>query len=222
MSNSIFITGTKEILNQENIISDAIKSTKDTLDENISLDINNESYFGWIFSKYTLFLIIIIGLIFFVLYNNGITIDYIIKYFVYGTGETIKQSIGGTVMGVKSSLDTTEKTIDNAVNIIEKSVGINTDNNKNYNSVEKNTETDEDNDIDIDLSKLNKSLIKKQPIYIPEPDETTNNIKKKSGYCYIGEDRGFRSCVKVSDHDTCMSGDIFPTRDICINPNLRQ
>ena len=44
----------------------------------------------------------------------------------------------------------------------------------------------------------------------------------KSGYCYIGEDRGFRSCVKVSEGDKCMSGDIFPTREICMNPNLRQ
>ena len=43
----------------------------------------------------------------------------------------------------------------------------------------------------------------------------------KSGYCYIGEDRGFRSCIKVKDSDMCMSGDIFPSMDLCINPNLR-
>ena len=44
----------------------------------------------------------------------------------------------------------------------------------------------------------------------------------KAGYCYIGEDRGFRSCIKVDSEDVCMSGDIFPSRDICINPNLRE
>ena len=43
----------------------------------------------------------------------------------------------------------------------------------------------------------------------------------KSGWCYIGEDRGFRSCAEVGPNDQCMSGDIFPTNDICINPNLR-
>ncbi len=43
----------------------------------------------------------------------------------------------------------------------------------------------------------------------------------KSGWCYIGEDRGFRSCIKVGQNDTCMSGDIFPSQDICLNPNLR-
>jgi hypothetical protein len=43
----------------------------------------------------------------------------------------------------------------------------------------------------------------------------------KSGWCFIGEDRGFRSCAEVGPNDQCMSGDIFPTRDICVNPNLR-
>ena len=59
---------------------------------------------------------------------------------------------------------------------------------------------------------------------VPEPDEAVNATQRgnKSGYCYIGEDRGFRSCVKVGHKDKCMSGDIFPTEAICINPNLRE
>jgi len=43
----------------------------------------------------------------------------------------------------------------------------------------------------------------------------------KSGWCYIGEDRGYRTCAEVGVNDTCMSGDIFPSQEICINPNLR-
>jgi hypothetical protein len=43
----------------------------------------------------------------------------------------------------------------------------------------------------------------------------------KSGYCYIGEDKGYRSCAYVGVNDTCMSGEIFPTNDICVNPSLR-
>ena len=59
---------------------------------------------------------------------------------------------------------------------------------------------------------------------IPEPDDTTSVTQRprKSGYCYIGEDRGVRSCIKVGESDECMSGDIFPTQAICINPSLRQ
>ena len=43
----------------------------------------------------------------------------------------------------------------------------------------------------------------------------------KAGWCFIGEDRGYRSCAEVGPNDQCMSGDIFPTHDICVNPNLR-
>jgi hypothetical protein len=43
----------------------------------------------------------------------------------------------------------------------------------------------------------------------------------KAGWCYIGEDRGFRTCAQISEKDTCMSGNIFPSQDICINPSLR-
>ncbi len=59
----------------------------------------------------------------------------------------------------------------------------------------------------------------------PQPDtvgDVTQRQGGKSGYCYIGEDRGFRSCVKVGNMDKCMSGNIFPTEAVCINPNLRE
>ena len=65
--------------------------------------------------------------------------------------------------------------------------------------------------------------------------ETKNNILEKEykepqplqgssgdqGYCYIGKQNDLRYCAKVSSRNKCMSGDIFPTIDICINPNLR-
>ena len=57
-----------------------------------------------------------------------------------------------------------------------------------------------------------------------EPDETDSKVQEQSkkGWCYIGTDRTFRSCIKVNESDKCMSGKIFPTKDICINPSLRQ
>ena len=41
------------------------------------------------------------------------------------------------------------------------------------------------------------------------------------GFCYIGYDDGQRECVQVYPGDVCMSGEIFPSLDICINPKLR-
>ena len=56
----------------------------------------------------------------------------------------------------------------------------------------------------------------------PSPNDTTSNkFQPKSGFCFIGEDRGHRSCVEVSESDKCMSGNIFPSMDVCVNPNLR-
>ena len=43
----------------------------------------------------------------------------------------------------------------------------------------------------------------------------------QAGWCFVGEDRGFRSCAQVTASDKCMSGDIFPSQELCINPNLR-
>ena len=58
----------------------------------------------------------------------------------------------------------------------------------------------------------------------PVADDATSRLRiprTKSGYCYIGEDRGFRSCIEVTKDMKCMSGDIFPTRAVCVNPRLR-
>ena len=60
----------------------------------------------------------------------------------------------------------------------------------------------------------------------PRADDSTSVTQKhqtgKGGYCYIGEDRGFRSCVQVEPSDKCMSGQVFSRHDICIDPTLRE
>jgi len=48
-----------------------------------------------------------------------------------------------------------------------------------------------------------------------------NPSSNKAGWCYIGNYSGYRSCSRVGDADKCMSGDIFPTQDVCVNPSLR-
>jgi hypothetical protein len=40
-------------------------------------------------------------------------------------------------------------------------------------------------------------------------------------WCYVGEYNGIRNCRQLEKGDVCMSGNIFPNRDICINPSLR-
>ena len=90
--------------------------------------------------------------------------------------------------------------------------------------INKDTDKDEDKDADKD-DKLNK-ILKSDKDNNYNADDSYSSIQgskstNKSGWCYIGEDRGFRTCAFVNEDDTCMSGDIFPSKDICINPNLR-
>ena len=56
--------------------------------------------------------------------------------------------------------------------------------------------------------------------------DTISNYKqeqlvKENSFCYIGYESGQRECTNVFDGDVCMSGEIFPKLDICINPHLR-
>ncbi len=44
----------------------------------------------------------------------------------------------------------------------------------------------------------------------------------KAGWCYVGLDHNsLRTCANVGVNDTCMSGDIFPSQAVCVNPHLR-
>jgi hypothetical protein len=52
-------------------------------------------------------------------------------------------------------------------------------------------------------------------------DYEANEATSKVGWCFVGEDRGYRSCAEVGAADKCMSGDIFPSKEICVNPSLR-
>jgi hypothetical protein len=125
-----------------------------------------------------------------------------------------------------------QKASDSAVNKLEKAL----DKKTVVNKIDKDEDTDEeDNKKEVtshsgaeeQATNLLKRTFKKKPV-IPEPDEATiskiqsNKPKSKSGFCYIGEDTGTRSCIKVGEGDVCMSGDIFPTQAVCINPNLRE
>jgi hypothetical protein len=61
----------------------------------------------------------------------------------------------------------------------------------------------------------------------PSPSQSSGNIHrsisaKKAGWCLIGEDDGARGCIRVEEHDKCMSGQIFPSRESCMAPDTTQ
>jgi len=121
----------------------------------------------------------------------------ILKFFGYTTLQTTKQVIQTTAQGTTAGVNIVA---DTAVSGINKLENVGTENN------------------------LDKALSNaKQTEQQVKPDESNSNIQYsgKAGWCYIGESNGTRTCAEVGVNDICMSGDIFPTNDVCVNPNLR-
>ena len=59
----------------------------------------------------------------------------------------------------------------------------------------------------------------------PSADTTTNPIQKpissgKTNWCLVGEYQGRRGCIEVSEQDKCLSGQIFPNQQTCLNPAM--
>ena len=69
-----------------------------------------------------------------------------------------------------------------------------------------------------DVPKYVKQSIVDKEDKLPLPNSSDS---QHHGFCYVGKQNNLRHCAKVSSKSTCMSGDIFPTMDLCINPKLR-
>jgi hypothetical protein len=140
------------------------------------------------------------------------------------TVKVSEKAVDVTASGAKTGIDIVSGTLDSGLDVIEgqlKNAKQNSDAKANSGSTSTTgTSTGSESN-----SSLNTALAEALP-QIPEPDDATSNTQSnrtgKAGFCYIGEDRGFRSCIEVKENDTCMSGQIFPSSAICVNPNLRE
>lgn len=137
----------------------------------------------------------------------------------YGAAETTKSIVKTSAAGTKGLVDVASGTVVGGVNLLEK--GISKKGTTTLNKIDDNSK--------IDMKLLEKASQKqtRPQTREPEPDDAgsriqANKAKIKSGFCYIGEDRGYRRCIAVGEGDKCMSGDIFPTDEICVNPSLRE
>ena len=136
----------------------------------------------------------------------------------YLLGITTLQTINVSAKGTQSVVNATTDVINTSLNTIENTTQVNqsgqTQNNSHPDITQHNTLN----------QALNNTTSQRQQSGGEDyqADDSTSSIQLgKAGWCYIGEDRGFRSCAEVGVNDTCMSGEIFPTNDVCVNPNLR-
>ena len=154
------------------------------------------------------------------------------------TGETIKQTAEMSAEGTKFGADVAKDVVVNTVDAVGEQAK-NTSNAIDEIDVETVPIKKEDEMDDVpyvDRDELMASFEDAKKFRDEKEEQTSNKAfieddagstiqngrnANGKGWCYIGEDRGFRSCVEVGDNQECMSGDIFPTKDMCINPSLR-
>ena len=159
--------------------------------------------------------------------------------------ETVKQTADVTATGTKGLIDASSKTAIGGINLLQdklKHSSNNSDNDEDEDEDSDDEDSDDEenqtvngNDISGNYVKSNNKVMNTRENvkidknmnsskeYDPLPIETTENTSTKgmTGYCYIGTEKGIRTCAKVGKDNVCMSGDIFPTREVCMNPKLR-
>lgn len=163
----------------------------------------------------------------------------------YETLETTKQTIQTSATGTKTGVDVVANTTTSAINTIENTAtsAINTIENRANTNIRGNNASSslsinnaqpvqnkmqmekQINELDeFQQDHLQKALDDSSRPSEVRPDDSLSSIQKqtsKAGWCFIGEDRGFRTCTEIGVNDQCMSGDVFPSQEICMNPNLR-
>ena len=197
--------------------TDVISNTPD-LNSSASASAPGESSNMW---KYII-IILILALLGFNIFRYlgffskvmGNLLDYILAlfkpifvYFGYGVSETVKTTVDLTAAGSTKVINAAAGTVTGGINMLQQGLGKN---------------AQRSGQMPQGSGQMPQGSGPGQPL----PDEAgsttqASKAQRKAGFCYIGEDRGFRSCISVGERDTCMSGDIFPSQALCINPNLR-
>ena len=189
---------------------------------NVESDSTDSGWFDFSLKKVVVIIVILLFLGFNVLKMSGEGLDSLgsIARSLFGSfglsiGDTIKKTIDNTAKGSKEVIDVTKNVADDAVDDTEELL-VGKDK-KNHEKDKKNNEN---------LAQAVDDPPKKQPQEVI-PDDAGSSLQQskgagKAGWCFVGEDRGFRSCVQIGINDDCISGDIFPSKDICVNPSLRE
>ena len=197
-----------------------ISDTTVNFDETIQSDNTSSGLTFFTIIRYFAIIIIILFLVFAVLNSIsgsnltlGMLIDNLLHFVGISAGEITKQTVDASTKGVVDVAESIKKGTDSAVSKLEGRVD--------------SKEPKRDKVKYSDKRAIKKALKhaesrkKNVPVADDNSSSSINRERTQAGYCYVGQQAGIRSCVEVGPNDLCMSGDIFPTQDICINPNLR-
>ena len=152
----------------------------------------------------------------------------LLKLFGYTTLETTKQTIQTSATGTKAGVDVVSNSTVSAINTGEQVIssvpqGQMASSSQQGMPVQQqqpasSNQYSQESSLEKALENASQSVSQG-----PSPDDSRSVFQSngKAGWCFIGQDQGVRTCSEIGVNDMCMSGDIFPTQEICMNPNLR-
>lgn len=133
----------------------------------------------------------------------GPFVSNLLSLFGYTTGTIINKTadvVGDTaILGI----DITQDAVQNIGNLLKKS--------------SQDLDTQTKNSLD---STINMGL--RKPVD-PSASDSQNPIQnpissKKSSWCLVGEYKEKRGCIEIAEGDKCLSGQVFPSQKLCLNP----
>lgn len=154
-------------------------------------------------------------------------VGFIFNMIGMGASNTVKKTSKMSAEGTKTLATAADNLVQNTVDEIDDLAGMAKNKRTKKESKEdtKKEKSKKQKDLEdaFERAKNNNNSQKKDSVKSDDSGSVMqrSNGSSKSGWCFIGEDNGFRSCIKVNESDKCMSGDIFPSKDICVNPSLR-
>jgi hypothetical protein len=151
----------------------------------------------------------------------------ILSIFGYTAGTVLDKSTDVVTDVAKTGIDLAGDTLQSAADLLKDASRDNV-NEKALNQMDSvssgNINSNDSTNNSVNNSSIDKTINESKPkINIPKPDNSVDPIQKpitsgKTNWCLVGEYQGKRGCIQVNDNSKCMSGQVFPSQQMCINP----
>ena len=142
----------------------------------------------------------------------GPMISQILSIFGYTTGTILNKSADIVSDTAKTGIDIADGTVHSIGDLL-----------KNASNTNVNEEAKRGLDNAINQSKRENERHEEPP----QPDHSDNPIQNpisssKSQWCLVGEYQSKRGCVEIGESDKCISGQLYPSQQMCLNPTMTQ
>tara|TARA_B110000967_G_scaffold147109_1_gene150610 strand:+ start:91 stop:843 length:753 start_codon:yes stop_codon:yes gene_type:complete len=140
----------------------------------------------------------------------GPLVSQILSVFGYTTGTVLDKTEDVVSAVAKTGIDIAGGTVQSVADLLKKA------------SID-NVDPKSRSQLDQSLSSSGSTKKPSFTLNEPEADDGNGTIQKpitagKSQWCLVGDYQGKRGCVGVDDAAKCMSGQVFPSQQLCLNP----